>query len=41
MASTNARSRALQAFWAMHAEAMNWSGMSVRDYATALLISCD
>ena len=37
--STDTRSRALQAFWAMHVEAMNWSGMSVRDYATALLLS--
>jgi len=33
------RSRAVQAFWAMHVEALNWSGMSVRDYATALLLS--
>ena len=37
--STDARSRALQAFWAMHVEAMNWSGMSVREYATALHLS--
>jgi len=36
---TDARSRAVQAFWAMHVEALNWSGMSVRDYATALLLS--
>ena len=37
--STDTRSRALQAFWAMHVEAMNWSGMSVRDYAAALQLS--
>ena len=30
---------ALRAFWSMHVEAMNWSGMSGRDYATALLLS--
>jgi hypothetical protein len=29
------RSRGIQAFWAMHVEAMNWSGMSVREYAAA------
>lgn len=33
--SSDARSRAVQAFWAMHIEAMTWSGMSVRAYATA------
>jgi hypothetical protein len=32
---TDTRSHAVQAFWAMHVEALNWSGMSVRDYATA------
>jgi transposase-like protein len=37
--STDTRSRAVQAFWAMHVEAMNWSGMSVREYAAALLLS--
>ncbi|HTR14631.1 MAG TPA: transposase, partial [Roseiarcus sp.] len=37
--STDMRSRALQAFWAMHVEAMNWSGMSVREYAAALHLS--
>jgi transposase-like protein len=36
---TDMRSRAVQAFWAMHVEALNWSGMSVREYATALLLS--
>ena len=34
--STDIRSRAIQAFWAMHVEAMNWSGMAVREYAAAL-----
>jgi transposase-like protein len=38
-ARTDTRSRAVQAFWAMHVEALNWSGMSVHDYATALLLS--
>ena len=33
------RSRALQGFWAMHVEAMNWSGMSVREYAAFLHLS--
>jgi transposase-like protein len=37
--STDMRSRAVQAFWAMHVEAMSWSGMSVRDYAAALCLS--
>ena len=37
--STDMRNRAVQAFWAMHVEAMNWSGMSVREYAAALLLS--
>ena len=37
--STDMRSRALQAFWAMHVEAMKWSGMSVREYAAALHLS--
>lgn len=37
--STDMRSRALQAFWAMHVETMNWSGMSVREYAAALHLS--
>ncbi|MFK0691008.1 IS66 family transposase zinc-finger binding domain-containing protein [Mesorhizobium sp. IMUNJ 23033] len=34
--STDVRNRAVQAFWAMHVEAMNWSGMGVREYAAAL-----
>jgi transposase-like protein len=37
--STDVRNRAVQAFWAMHVEAMNWSGMSMREYAAALHLS--
>jgi Transposase len=37
--STDKRSHAVQAFWAMHVEALNWSGMSVRQYARAMRIS--
>jgi len=37
--STNTRNRAMQAFWAVHVEAMNWSGMGVREYAAALSLS--
>lgn len=37
--STDERNRALQAFWAMHVEAMNWSGMGVREYAAVLHLS--
>ncbi len=37
--STEERNRALQAFWAMHVEAMNWSGMGVREYAAGLHLS--
>jgi len=37
--STDMRSRAVQAFWAMHVEAMNWSGMGVREYAAGLHLS--
>lgn len=33
------RSKAVQAFWAMHVEAMTWSGMNLRGYARALGIS--
>ena len=33
------RNRALQAFWTKHVEAMNWGGMSVREYAAALHLS--
>ena len=37
--STDIRSRAIQAFWATHAEAMNCSGMAVREYAASLQLS--
>jgi len=37
--STNERNRGMQAFWAMHVEAMNWSGMGVREYVAALSLS--
>jgi len=37
--STDERNRALQAFWAIHVEAMNWSGVGVREYAAALQLS--
>lgn len=36
---TNRRNRAVQAFWAMHVEAMTWSGMKLRAYADALNLS--
>ncbi len=35
------RNRAAQAFWAMHIEALTWSGMSMRRYAAALNLSED
>ncbi len=37
--SGDRRCQAVQAFWAMHVEALNWSGMSVRDYAAAHRLS--
>ncbi len=37
--TTDVRNRATQAFWAMHVEAMNWSGIGVREYAAALSLS--
>ncbi|MFC3323578.1 IS66-like element accessory protein TnpA [Mesorhizobium cantuariense] len=37
--TTDVRNRAVQAYWAMHVEAMNWSGMGVREYAAALHLS--
>jgi transposase-like protein len=37
--STNKRNKAVQAFWAMHVEALNWSGVSAKDYAAAHHIS--
>jgi hypothetical protein len=36
---TDVRNRGMQAFWAMHVEAMNWSEMGVREYAAALSAS--
>ena len=33
------RNQAAQAYWAMHVEALEWSGMTVREYAAALSIS--
>jgi hypothetical protein len=36
---TDMRSRVAQTSWAMRVEALNWSGMSVREYAAALLLS--
>ncbi|MDB5688026.1 MAG: hypothetical protein JWR77_2615 [Rhizorhabdus sp.] len=37
--TTDVRNRASPAFWAMHVEAMNWSGMGVPAYAAALQLS--
>ena len=37
--SNSQRSKAVQAFWAMHVEALNWSGMSATHYAAALGVS--
>ena len=37
--SGNKRNKAIQAFWAMHVEALNWSGVSAKDYAAAHHIS--
>ena len=37
--STDIRSRAIQAFWAIHVEAMNWNGMGVREYAASFQLS--
>ena len=37
--SGDRRNRAVQAFWAMHVEALNWSGVSAKDYAAAHHIS--
>lgn len=37
--SHNKRSQAVQAFWAMHIEAMIWSGLSIREYAAGLHLS--
>ena len=37
--SADKRNQAVQAFWAMHVEAMTWCGMSVCDYADAHRLS--
>jgi transposase-like protein len=37
--SGNKRNKAVQAFWAMHVEALNWSGVTAKDYAAARHIS--
>jgi transposase-like protein len=37
--SGSKRNKAVQAFWAMHVEALNWSGVSAKDYAAAHHIS--
>jgi transposase-like protein len=36
---TTMKNQAAQAFWAMHVEAMTWSGMTLRAYADALNLS--
>ncbi len=35
------RSAAVQAFWAMHVEALNWSGLTAKHYAAAHSLSAD
>ncbi|UBS31759.1 transposase [Altererythrobacter sp. N1] len=37
--SNDKRRRAVQAFWAMHVEAWQWSGLPLRDYSSALRLS--
>jgi transposase-like protein len=37
--SGDKRNKTVQAFWAMHVEALNWSGVSAKDYAAAHHIS--
>lgn len=37
--STDTKERGLWAFWAMHVEAMNWSGMGIREYAASFDLS--
>ncbi|WP_409977745.1 MULTISPECIES: IS66 family insertion sequence element accessory protein TnpA [unclassified Bradyrhizobium] len=39
MVTSDVRNRASQAFWAMHVEALNWSGMELRAYAAAMQLS--
>lgn len=38
-ASQDKRRQATQAFWAMHVEAWQWSGLHLRDYSSALRLS--
>src|SRR3546814_10821185 len=37
--SPDRRRQATQAFWAMHVEAWQWSGLHLRDYSSALRLS--
>jgi len=37
--STDVRNSGTQTFWAIHVEAMNWSGMGVREYAAVMQLS--
>jgi hypothetical protein len=37
--SMDKRNKAVQVFWAMHVEALNWSGVSAKDYAAGHHIS--
>lgn len=37
--SEDKRNQAVQAYWAMHVETLNWSGMTVRQYAAATKLS--
>lgn len=37
--SSDKRNQAVQAYWAMHVEALNWSGLTIREYAKALRLS--
>ena len=37
--TSDVRNRVSQAFWAMHAEAINWSAMGVRAYAGSMQLS--
>ncbi len=37
--SSGVRSKAVQAFWAMHVETLSWSGLSLAHYARALSLS--
>jgi transposase-like protein len=39
--SRDRHNKAVQAFWAMHVEALNWSGLTAKDYAAAHHISVE